>query len=167
MACLEPAGLMEQEEKYLHTIQQAAAYERDGQTLSILDEQGNRLLAYRILPEFEANPDGLQGKTWQLSHAGGMEASEPGAFTLRFEGNTFNGTTSCRDYRGSYQAQQDQLTVTFLEMTTHEDCAPEDLISEETYTTLLERIDQYQVSPDRLELCTVQRDKLIFESISE
>ena len=67
MACLEQAGLMEQEENTSMTSSKRPPIEHDGQTLSILDEQGNRLLAYRILPEFEANPDGLQGKTWQMS----------------------------------------------------------------------------------------------------
>jgi heat shock protein HslJ len=167
MGCYEPAGILEQEEEYLGTIQKATSYRLDGEILFILDKQGNILLQYRLLPEFEANPDGLIGKTWRLIFADGMEGYEPGGFTLRFDGSTFGGTTSCRDYEGAYQTDEDSINVTFLSMTTDVECVQRDLISEGTYTTLLERMIQYNVSQNRLELYTVQNDRLVYESVSD
>jgi len=167
MGCFEPVGILEQEEEYISTLQKATSYSLDGENLFIADKQGNILLQYQLLPKFEANPEGLIGKTWRLNYADGMEVYELGAFTLRFDGSTFGGTTSCRDYEGTYQTDKDSINVKLLTMTTDVDCVQKDRISEATYTTLLERIDQYNVSQNRLELYTVQNDKLVYELVSD
>jgi heat shock protein HslJ len=167
MACHEPAGIMEQEEEYLSTFPKATSYSLDGENLFIVDKQGIILLQYRLLPNFEANPEGLIGKTWRLNYADGMEAYEPGKFTLRFDGSTFRGTTSCRDYKGTYQTDEDNIHIYVMEMTTDVECAKSEQYAEGTYTSLLEFIDQYHVSQNRLELYTVQNDKLIYELVSD
>jgi len=163
MACSEPTGIMEQEVVYIGTIQKATGYSLDDENLFMMDEQGNILLQFRLLPQFDANPEGLIGKTWQLNYAGGMEEYQLEGFTLWFDGNMFGGTTSCRDYEGAYQTVEDGIQVTSLSMVTDVECIQEELHAEEMYTSLLERIDQYNVSQNRLELYTVQSDGLIFE----
>lgn len=167
MACSEPEGILEQEEEYISTIQKAKSYSVDGEIFFIADEQGNNLLQYQLLPKFEANPEGLIGKTWRLNYADAMEEYVLGAFTLRFDGSTFRGTTSCRDYKGTYQTDEDGIHIYLLEMGTDVDCDQSARNAEGSYTTLLERIDQYHVSQNRLELYTLQNDKLIFESMSD
>jgi heat shock protein HslJ len=167
MACYEPAGILEQEEEYIGTIQEATSYSLDDENLIMLDEQGNILLKYRLLPKFEANPEGLIGKTWRLNYADSMEEYELGAFTLWFDGSMIGGTTSCRDYEGAYQPVEDGIQVTMLRMKTDVECSKTELLAEEIYTSLLERIDQYNVSQNRLELYTVQNDRLIFELTSK
>jgi len=134
MACHEPVGIMVQEEAYINTLQEATSYRVDDENLSIVDKQGNILLQYRLLPKFEANPDGLIGKTWRLNDADGMESDELGAFTLWFDGSTFRGTTACRDYRGTYQIVEDHIHIYLMEMMTDVDCAQEAQIAEGTYT---------------------------------
>jgi len=167
MACYEPAGILEQEEEYISTIQKATSYSIDGENLFIVDEQGNILLQYRLLPKFEASPEGLIGKTWRLNYADGMEEYELGGFTLWFDGSTFGGTTSCRDYKGTYQTDEDGIHIYLLEMGTDVDCDQSKRNVEGSYTTLLSRIDQYHVSENRLELYTVENDKLIYEPVSD
>ena len=167
MACHEPVGIMEQEEAYINTFQEATSYRVDGENLSIVDKQGNILLQYRLLPKFEANPEGLIGKIWRLIDADGMESDELGAFTLWFDGSTFRGTTSCRDYQGTYQIVEDNIHIYLMEMTTDVDCTQKEQIAEGTYTSLLGFIDQYNVSQNRLELYTVKNDRLIYELVTD
>lgn len=166
MGCPEPAGILEQEKGYLNSLRSATSYDLEGETLFVSDEHGNILLQYRILPKFEADADGLIGKTWRLEYADGMKGYELDAFTLWFDGSTFGGTTSCRDYEGTYQIVEDSIRVMMLVMMSDEACGQVEWKAEPTYTTLLERIEQYNVSENWLELYTVQNDKLIFKSVS-
>jgi heat shock protein HslJ len=167
MACYEPVGIMAQEEKYISAFQKATSYGLDGENLFIADKQGNILLQYRPLPKFEANPEGLIGKTWRLNYADGMEAYELGAFTLWFDGSKFRGTTSCRDYEGIYQSVEDNIHIYKLGITTDVECVQLERNAEGTYTSLLGSIDQYNVSQNRLELYTVINKKLIYELVPD
>ncbi len=164
MGC--PTDLLEQqEEEYINTLPKATNYRLSGENLFMMDEQGNILLQYRLLPKFEANPEGLIGKTWRLNDADGMEGYELEAFTLWFDGSTFGGTTSCRDYEGTYRTDEDIIAVTTLGMKIDGECTQLEQRAEGTYTTLLGWIDQYNVSENRLEFYTVQNDKLIYELV--
>ena len=69
----------------------------------------------------------------------------------------------CRDYEGRYQSAEDCLHISTLTMLGEVDCSHEELVVEGAYTSLLEMIDQYQVTSDRLELYTKKYDRLIFE----
>jgi heat shock protein HslJ len=46
MGCLEPAGILEQEQAYLTALRVAARYQIDGDRLEILDETGAQILAF-------------------------------------------------------------------------------------------------------------------------
>jgi heat shock protein HslJ len=164
MSC--PTVLLEEQEKeYINTLPKATNYRRSGKNLFMLDEQGSILLQYRLLPKFEANPEGLIGKTWRLNDADGMEGYELEPFTLRFDGSTFGGTTSCRDYEGTYRTDEDIVAVTILVMKIDGECTQIEQNAEGTYTNLLERLAQYNVSENQLDLYTVQNDKLIFDFV--
>lgn len=164
MACNEPVGVMEQEVEYLNTFRSVTSYRYEEEKLFLLNDLGDTLLEYRLLPKFNANPQDLIGKTWRLKYADNMEDYEVGSFTLRFDGSTFRGTTSCRDYEGAYQFVDDTIRVSMMEMTSGVACSHLESHSEGTYTTLLGWIDQYNILGNQLELYTVQNDKLIYES---
>jgi heat shock protein HslJ len=167
MGCSNPAGILEQGEAYISTIQKAISYRLNAENLFMMDAQGNILLQYRLLPKFEGDPEGLFEKTWRLVYADGMEEYELSAFTLWFNRSTFGGTTVCRDYEGDYQLVEESIRVTSLRMPTDLGCAQEELLTEGTYTSFFVSIDQFNVSQNRLELYTVQNDKLIYEIVSE
>ena len=92
-----------------------------------------------------------------------MESSELGAFTLCFNKATFRKSSSFRNYKGTYQTEEDGIHVYLLEMTTTsvKDCAQKDRMSESIYTSMLGMMEQYSVSPNRLELYAVQHVKLV------
>jgi heat shock protein HslJ len=163
MYCEARSGLMEQEELYLQTLAAATSYRLEDDNLVLMDRAGDILLNFRLLPSFENNPELLFGKTWELIDAEGIKAHDLAGFSLQFEEDRFRGTTQCRDYEGSYQSAGDGIRIFTLSMLGEVNCSQAELIAEVTYTSLLEMVDQYQVTPDRLELYTVKYDKLIFE----
>ena len=163
MYCEVPSGIMEQEELYLQTLAAANSYQLEDDNLFLMDRAGDILFHYRLIPRFENNPALLIGKTWRLISAEGMDVYQLDSFSLQFEEESFQGKTLCRDYEGSYQSVEDSLHISMLSMLGEVNCGQPELIAEMTYTSLLEMVDQYQVTPDRLELYTVKNDKLIFE----
>ncbi len=167
MDCPEPEGVMEQEKRYIKALTSVRNYEVDTSELLLKEEGGGILLRFQRLPKFEASPQSLIGKTWQLVSAPGPQGVELSEFTLRFDGTNFSGTTVCRDYSGTYQTIDDRLQVVFLEMTSEVDCDQERLVAEGDYTTLLENIEQYNVLETKLELYTRKAEKLVFELVSE
>jgi heat shock protein HslJ len=165
-ACIEPEGVMEQEEQYLRALWTITSYRLEEDRLTLLDEHDKALLQYERRPEFQVNPDDLVGRTWQLVSATGFDEESLSDFTIRFDGSEFSGTTACRDYAGNYQTSDDHLNITFLQMTTDFDCDELDGGAEGEYTTLLENVEQYNVSPTTLELYSRRGEKLVFELVT-
>ena len=164
-ACIEPEGVMQQEEQYLRTLWTVTSYQTEGEGLTLFDEQGKVLLQYERRPEFQVNLDDLVNRTWQLISATGLDEESLNAFKIRFEGSEFRGTTACRDYAGHYQTSDDHMMITFLQMTTDFDCDELAGRAESEYTTLLENVEQYNISPTTLELYTRRGEKLVFELV--
>jgi heat shock protein HslJ len=164
--CIEPEGVMQQEEQYIRTLGDVTSYRVGSEGLVFSDGQGKVLLQYERMSEFKVNPVDLVGKTWQLTSATGLDGERLSAFTIRFDGTTLSGTTICREYAGNYQAADDSLDVTFLQMTTDFDCDEIDGATEGGYTTLLENVEQYNISQAQLELYTRRGEKLVFELVA-
>lgn len=49
-ACLEPDGVMQQEEQYLRILWSVASYRTEGGRLILCDDQGNAVLQYGRMP---------------------------------------------------------------------------------------------------------------------
>ncbi len=167
MYCGVRSGLMEQEELYLQTLAAATSYRLENDNLVLMDRAGDILLNFRLLPSFDNNPELLYGKTWQLIEAEGMETYDLAAFTVQFEQDSFRGMTLCRDFEGNYQSGRDGIHIFMLSMLGEADCRQAELIAEGAYTSLHGMVEQYQVTPNRLELYTVKDQRLIFEWLPE
>jgi heat shock protein HslJ len=167
MLCAGPEGVMEQESEYATSFWSVTSYKREGTTLLLANEQKGIRLQYQLLPKFEVNPRDLIGKTWQLVSVTGWDGVALSSFTLRFDGSKFSGTTICRPYAGTYQANDDSLRFLSLGMTTDVNCSEKDQIAEGEYTTFLSNVWQYNVSKTQLELYTDSGKKLVFELASQ
>jgi len=165
--CKEPEGVLDQEKLYMDLLRSSSKYHLEDTELFLVDEQGKVLLHYHLRQEFDVTPDNLIGKTWQLISATGLDKDNLSAFTLRFDESTFSGTTACREYSGKFQAVADSLQFTYMSMTTDYDCDEKDGHAEGGYTTLLQNVEQYNVSFERLELFTRRGKKLVFELVTE
>jgi heat shock protein HslJ len=168
MLCIEPAGVMAQEDQYLVALINARSYTISNSVLAFNDEDGKTVLLFDKTPTFdEISPEDLVGVTWRLASAPGLGGVDLGKFSLNFDGQRFTGTTTCRDYTGTYTAKGDRLNIGYLEMTTDVTCAESLLIAEEAYTTLLENVQQYNILASQLELYTLKGEKMVFELVGE
>jgi heat shock protein HslJ len=168
MLCPEPGGVMEQEDQFLAALIRTKSYITLNLELHLINEEGRAVLTFDLMPKFvDISTEDLVGKTWRLVSAPGLVGVDQGKFTLNFDEQTFSGTTTCRDYAGTYTAENDRLNIGFLEMTTDVVCEESLLVAEGGYTTLLENIDQYNVSDTQLELHTLKGEKLTFEWVAE
>ena len=166
-ACIEPEGVMQQEEQFLRTLWTVTSFRTEGEGLTLLDEHGKVLLHFERKPEFQVNPDDLVSRTWQLISATGSDYESLDAFTIRFEQSKFSGTTACSDYAGNYQTSDDHLNITFLQMTTNLNCNELDSRAEREYTTLLENVEQYNIFQSTLELYTRRGEKLVYKLVAD
>lgn len=163
--CLEPEGVLEQEEHYTELLLSSTTYELVAGELLLKNAQGKVVLTYQPRPKFAVTPDEIAGKGWQLVAGPDIADDQVSAFTLILEDGKFNGTTVCRAYQGEFQAENDELHVTRLTMTTEYDCNERDSLAEAHYTTHLSNVEQYNVNSGHLELFTRHGEKLIFEVV--
>lgn len=166
MACPEPPGVMAQESEYTSSFWKVNSYQLEGNRLSLMNRQEGILLQYERLPKFDVNPRDLTGKSWQLVSAPGLLRAEIEAVTLWFNVDTFEGTTPCRDYEGSYVVDGDSLFVTRLRMEADRDCEERALRAEGVYTSLLSTTWQYNLTETSLVLYTDWGDELLFRLMS-
>jgi len=164
--CIEPEGVLEQEEHYTELLISSTTYELVAGELLLKNEQGKVVLTYQPRPKFAITPEEIAGKGWQLVAGPGIADDQVSAFTLILDDGKFSGTTVCRAYQGEFQAENDELRVTRLTMTTEYDCNERDGLAEAHYTTHLSNVEQYNVSSGHLELFTRHGEKLIFELVS-
>jgi heat shock protein HslJ len=166
IACPEPAGVMEQEAEYFSSVWKVNTYQLEGNRLSLMNRPEGILLQYQRLPKFDVDPRELTGKSWQLVSAPGLLRAEIEAVTLWFNVDTFEGTTACRDYEGSYGVDGDSLFVGGLRMVGDSDCGEKARRAEEVYRLLLSDAWQYNLTESTLVLYTERGEELVFRLMS-
>jgi heat shock protein HslJ len=107
MACLDPEGVMDQEQTFLRTLGEVASYHLADDQLILRDAQGNAVLLFAPV---EPVPDAaLEGTTWALTTFvdGDVATSliSGAAITLLLEDGTARGSAGCNDYEGKYTLQ--------------------------------------------------------------
>jgi heat shock protein HslJ len=81
-----------------------------------------------------------------------------------FVDGKMEGLGGCRDYKGEYQAEVDQIRFP-LTMMIGEICEDEDLLIQEgEFTTALELTIHYQIQDDQLKLFLATGEELLFAS---
>jgi heat shock protein HslJ len=112
MACMEPPGLMEQEQWYVEFLGSRPSISKDGDRLT-LDADGVTVV---FLDRRVADPDlPLEGTAWQVTSAieGDAVSSVPSGGSLEFDDGTVVVRTGCNNGTGSYELSDDGESVTF------------------------------------------------------
>jgi len=162
-ACAEQA-FMDQEQVFweaLHSVAERRLSSAD--RLEFYDAAGVAVLAFARQPQLDLNPADLVGTRWRLTSLGGAAPLEGSEITLAFDSATeLSGHAGCRDYRATYQAEGDDLNLTFMEML-QLDCADEArLLQEGEFMTLLGEATDYRRSQGELEIVTASGRNLLF-----
>lgn len=152
MACIAPDGLMEQEQKYLSALQNAATYEIAGDQLTIRDASG----AMQVVATART-PITLTGTLWKVTNYNNGKQAVVGLVTgtdisLKFgTDRQASGNSGCNTYSGGYQASGNALKVGPL-VSTQKACAtPAGVMDQEQqYLAAIQNAATYEITDDRL-----------------
>ncbi len=166
MYCLEPAGVMDQEDRYLDLLGSAAGYRIEGDRLTITDSAGNAVLVFRALPEPEALP--LTNTTWTLTAIGGPSETVSSVIagteiTAVFENGSVGGSAGCNTYGGNYTADGSRLTVGSIGSTKMNCNRPAGVMDQEDrYLNQLGRAAAYRIEGVQLTLFDADGNATLF-----
>lgn len=163
MACREPTGVMQQEQAYTETLQNAAAFRIVDGRLEISNPAGETRLVFNRKARFAMNPHDLLGTHWQLVSMNGAKLIEGSTITLEFIGDSkVSGHAGCRDYSASYVAHEDVMDFQTTKMIG--DVCPSNALLEQEgrYTTILSWTDNYRLSKDQLEFSSARGEALTY-----
>ncbi|HEX2296536.1 MAG TPA: META domain-containing protein [Actinomycetota bacterium] len=106
--------LAELEQLYVEAVGDADTVARDGRTLTLTGPATE--LVFRRVPPVDPRP--LTGTVWRLeslvegpSPSSGVASARPARLLLRADG-TFEGTTGCRSFSGTWEVTGDVVSVT-------------------------------------------------------
>ena len=168
-ACLEPEGVMEQEDAYLRALQEAAAYRVAGDRLEIEDGAGKVTLIYARKARAAMVPSDLLGTAWQLVSLDGASPVEGSAITLVFDGeDQASGLAGCREYTATYEAEGDRIDFLSQAMSSDETCLADEALyqQEGAYTDALTWATNYRLGESQLEIETARGEMLVFEEMT-
>lgn len=166
MYCLEPAGAMEQEDRYLDLLDSAAGYRLEGDRLTITDAGGNPLLVFRALPEPAPLP--LTGTIWTLTAIGGPGETVSSVIagtevTATFGNGSVGGSAGCNTYGGNYTVDGSRLTVGSIVRTKMNCNRPAGVMEQEDrYLDLLGRTAAYRIEGGQLTLVDAGGNATLF-----
>jgi heat shock protein HslJ len=176
MLCSGPEGVMEQEDAYIETLHNAAAYRVMDDRLEIDNAAGETTLVFARKEEFPMKPSDLLGTRWQLLSWNGSSPIAGSTITIAFAEGEISGHAGCRGYRGTYEASGDDIRFPRLSMTEFLCLCPKALIVQEgQYTTSLGWTTNYRLGEEsalslpkgRLEILTARGEVLVFEPLPE
>lgn len=154
MYCLEPAGIMEQEDRYLALLGAAAGYRLEGDTLTITNGSGEAVLEFRTVPKPAALP--LADTVWTLTTIGGPGDTVSSVIagteiTATFENGSVTGNAGCNSYGGNYTVDGSRLTIDSIGSTKMHCTRPAGVMEQETrYLNLLGSTAEYRIGGNRL-----------------
>jgi heat shock protein HslJ len=155
MYCASPAGVMDQEQRVFELFEVAGSYAVTGETLTISDRNGRRILTFiRAAPTPDAP---LIGPTWRLAGFSDNTTSRSALAgtnaTVTFSSDgRITGTTGCNDVQGSYTLSGNALRTGPLTVTERACAEPERMAQERDLLEALSVAATYEIEGDRLVL---------------
>ena len=163
MGCIEPEGLMEQEQSFFEALAEITTYRHasEKQALTLVDAEGEtRIVATRQEPETASGIFGSPG--WVLASLGGEDLGDEPLVTIRFDASQFAGTAGCIGYLGVLESEPDG-TITRVSVTPDTAACGDDSTDEQltAYLAALGKARQYRTSGDALEMLDADGEVLI------
>lgn len=166
MLCVEPDGVMEQEDAFVKALTGAIAYHLEDDILSLQNAEGETVLVFERVEEQAMDPADLIGTAWRLASLDEQPLLEASTQTLAFhDEHRAGGYAGCRAFVASYEAEGDELTI-FLMAMMGAVCDDDGLQQQEgEYTTVLGWANRFSLEGDRLELRTSRGETLVYEAL--
>ncbi|NIM96018.1 MAG: META domain-containing protein [Anaerolineales bacterium] len=152
MACPEP--IMEQETAYLMALTSATNFKIRGDTLRLSDDEG-------VLAEFQAiEPKTIEGSSWDVisynnGKGGVVSVIIDTEITADFdEEGRISGSAGCNRYTGSYEVDDENITIPSDFGTTRMACDDPIMEQEQAYLEALSTAATYSIVLDQMEFRT-------------
>ena len=167
MYCMEPEGIMDQEQAVLEALASVSSYQFSGTQLEMLDGAGNVILAFEPAPAVPELP--LEGTEWVLTSfidgeavASTLNGTE---ITLQLAGGEIAGSAGCNSYFGTYEVSGSDITMGALGMTEMYCMDPEGVMDQETnYLDTLGNATSFELDGNQLTLNTADGQGLMFSA---
>ena len=149
MACPEP--LMNQETAFLAALGSVASYSLDGDTLTLLDSDGNPVV---VLAPQQQLP--LVGINWQVTGynngtGGFTSVLADTELTALFDDANVSGSAGCNNYSAGYETNGHTISIG-LAITTMKMCPEEIMTQESAFLAALAMAATYDIQADTLTL---------------
>jgi heat shock protein HslJ len=165
MACLEPDGVMAQEQAFLAHLEKAASFGFDGRQLVLKDVDGQELLRFDVVEPVE-----LIGSAWLATGYNNgrgvvvsvLSATE-GQLTAVFgEDGQVTGSAGCNDYFASYTAGDGTLTIGPAGATKKLCLEPEGVMEQETeFLVALSQAATFRIDGSQMEIRSADGELLV------
>jgi len=170
MFCLEPEGIMEQEQSFLQAFQRVAGYRSDAGQLELLDAAGRPVLVFSASPPLPEVP--LEGTSWILTTFIYGEAASSllngTEITILLESGTASGSAGCNHYGGGYALGQGTLHIPEIDATEQLCMEPNGIMEQETrYLEILKSVSFLELDANQLVLRTNDGRGLVFASSTD
>jgi heat shock protein HslJ len=170
MYCMEPAGVMEQEQAFLSVLASVTSYRLAADRLEMLDSAGNVVLAFALpvpMPEVT-----LEGTEWALTTFIEGETAvsliSGAAITVRFEDGKVWGSAGCNDYGGPYTLERGTLGLAGFDITGQRCSEPVGIMEQEAkYIDVLGSVTIFEIDANQLTLSTADGRGLVFTATPE
>ena len=159
-ACTRPAGLMEQEQRFVSALMKGAVALRRGDTLIVRDSGGAAILTLLRRQPTGADVSQLPGTSWVLRRSTNRVLDTTA--TMRFTPDSVSGFGGCRGYVGTWAGSADRLRFTYIAMTTTECSDERRRRREEELTTVMSETSYFTLTPTTLTLFTWGGDTVTF-----
>jgi len=161
--CSEPEGVMETEQAFLTDLGNAASFTFFGDTLTILDKDGGKLLVAK-----PAETLSITSTPWRLqSFNNGKGAMVTSVATEKItaifgEDGKVAGNAGCNDYNGSYEIDGNTITISPLASTRKMCSEPADVMNtEQTFLQNMTNAATFSIENDMLTLFDNEGTKLL------
>ncbi len=151
MAC--PPAVAGQEQRYLALLPLVAAWQRQDESLLLLDNEHQPILKYAA-----ARTIGLEDSAWQATginngRGGVVSSNTTQLATALFANGKISGNAGCNHFAAAYEIKGNRIKIGRT-MTTRKHCAEPDgiMVQEQQYLQALARAHTYTSKPDGLEL---------------
>ena len=165
--CLEPEGVMAQEEAYLDALLSVVGYQIVDDRMELSDEAGAVRLVYTRQGVFEGDPADLAGTEWRLVTLDGSPFGEGMTVTIAFEADRYSGLAGCRHFEGDYQAGNGEIGFlsTFMLEAECPDAEADYYAREGRFTDSLTWARHWRIRDSQLEIHTAGGVVLVFEEV--
>ena len=165
--CIEPEGIIDQEEAYFKALSNASTYEIGDDRLVIYGPDAQKLLVFKKIRRYRMDPADLVGTDWRLESMNEIPTPDGLSITLSFNtDNQASGRAGVFNYWLDYTANGDRIG--WGNRTKRDGQLPAEL---EKYA--LEYTDalgagthRYNQTEDRLEIFTSKGDTLVYKPIT-